>query len=178
MEHTRSYALPFHWPQPPLSVVLVEPEIPPNTGNVARLCLATGSPLHLVGPLGFQLHDRALRRAGMDYWDKVDVSRHATFDAYRDAAQPPRVFLFSTAGTASCYDVAYRPGDALVFGSESRGLPDALLAAYPGHVLQIPMRTDEARSLNLATAVAIVLYEALRQLNARTTDTSDTDFST
>jgi len=165
-DHRRRFALPFRWPEPPVEVVLVEPEIPQNTGNIARLCAAVGSPLHLVGPLGFQTHDRALRRAGVDYWDQVDLTRHATFDAYLAAQAPPRVFLFSTAGTRAHFDVAYRPGDALVFGSESRGLPDHLLARYPAHLLQIPMRTDRVRSLNLANAVAIAVYEALRQCDA------------
>ena len=165
--HTRRYDLPFRWPAPPLQVVLIEPEIPPNTGNIARLCAATGSPLHLVGPLGFQLHDRALRRAGIDYWDEVQVIRHINFAHYLAAAETPGFYLFSTAGARSYLDVAYTPGDALVFGSESRGLPAALLAAHPERVLQIPMRTDCVRSLNLANSVSIVLYEALRQLNAR-----------
>jgi len=163
--HQRRYDLPFSWPDPPLSVVLIEPEIPPNTGNIARLCAATGSLLHLVGPLGFRLHDRALRRAGVDYWDEVDISRHVNFEAYLAAQTPPRFYLFSTQGTRSCYDVEYHPGDALVFGSEGHGLPDALLEAWPDCVLQIPMRTDRVRSLNLANAASIVLYEALRQIN-------------
>lgn len=163
--HTRRVALPIHWPQPPLQVALVEPEIPPNTGNIARLCAATGSPLHLIGRLGFRLHDRALRRAGVDYWDDVDVTRHIDVDAFLAQAQPPRCWLFSTRGERSHFDVAYQPGDALVFGSESAGLPDALLDRWPEQVIQIPMRTDRVRSLNLANSVAIALYEALRQLN-------------
>jgi len=164
--HQRRFDLPFHWPEPPLSVVLVEPEIPPNTGNIARLCAATGSALHLVGPLGFQLHDRALRRAGVDYWDKVNVTRHMNFPTYQTAC-PSRCFFFSTQGQRSYLDAEFLPGDALVFGSESRGLEDALLAAWPEQVLQIPMRTDCVRSLNLADSVAIVLYEALRQIHQR-----------
>jgi tRNA (cytidine/uridine-2'-O-)-methyltransferase len=163
-DHHRRCDLPFRWPEPPLDIVLVEPEIPPNTGNIARLCAATGSPLSLVGPLGFRLHDRALRRAGVDYWDAVHIARYADFHAYREARRPPRCFFFSTRGARSHFDVRYAPGDALVFGSESRGLPDALLDAWPDSVIQIPMRTDRVRSLNLANAVAIVLYEALRQL--------------
>lgn len=163
--HHRRSDLPFHWPELPLSVVLVEPEIPPNTGNIARLCAATGAPLHLVGKLGFRLHDRALRRAGVDYWDAVDVTRHANFETYLTVAQPPRFFLFSTAGAQSHFDVTYQPGDAFVFGSEGAGLSDALLQRWPDRILQIPMRTDKVRSLNLANSVAIVLYEALRQLH-------------
>ena len=165
--HHRRFDLPFCWPDPPFSVVLVEPEIPQNTGNIARLCAATGSPLHLVGPLGFQTHDRALRRAGVDYWDAVQVSREVNFAQYLEERQPPRFFLFSTAGERSFFDVEYQPGDAFVFGSEGKGLPDALLAAYPDRVLQIPMKTERVRSLNLANSVSIVLYEALRQVNYR-----------
>jgi len=164
--HSRSHQLPFTWPDPAFSVVLVEPEIPQNTGNIARLCAATGSPLHLVGPLGFRLHDRAVKRAGVDYWDAVNVNRHMNFDAFLQARQSPRLFLFSTRGMRSHFDVAYQPGDALVFGSEGSGLPDYLLDAWPERVVQIPMRTECVRSLNLANSVAIVLYEALRQINA------------
>jgi tRNA (cytidine/uridine-2'-O-)-methyltransferase len=166
-DHHRRFDLPFRWPDPPFAMVLVEPEIPPNTGNIARLCVATGTPLHLVGPLGFQLHDRALRRAGVDYWESVDVTRHRNFADFLRRAEPPRVFLFSTAGARSYFDVAFEPGDAFVFGSESRGLPDALLEAYPDRVLQIPMHTEQVRSLNLANSASIVLYEALRQVHAR-----------
>ena len=162
--HARRFDLAVNWPEPPLSIVLVEPEIPPNTGNIARLCAATGSPLHLVGPLGFRLHDRALRRAGVDYWDAVNVQRHMNFASYRDTMQPPRCWFFSTRGTQAHFDVNFLPGDALVFGSESTGLPDALLDDSPEQVIQIPMRTDLVRSLNLANSVAIALYEALRQL--------------
>lgn len=165
IDHQRRYDLPFTWPNPPLSIVLVEPEIPPNTGNIARLCAATGSQLHLIEPLGFRLHDRALRRAGVDYWDAVQVARHMNFDAYLAEQQPPRLFLFSTGGTQSHFAVDFAPGDALVFGSEGHGLPEALLAAWPDRVVQIPMRTDKVRSLNLANSVSIVVYEALRQIN-------------
>ena len=165
--HRRQFELPFSWPEPPFSIVLVEPEIPQNTGNIARLCAATGSPLHLVGPLGFQTHDRALRRAGVDYWDAVDITREVNFQQYLANRRPPRFFLFSTAGERSIYDVAYQPGDAFVFGSEGKGLSDSLLDAYPDCVLQIPMKTDRVRSLNLANTESIVLYEALRQVNCR-----------
>ncbi len=164
MPHDRRVDLPFVWPDPPLQVALVEPEIPPNTGNIARLCAAVGAPLHLIGPLGFRLHDRALRRAGVDYWDAVNVTRHAVFADYLRDAAPSRVWLFSTRGERSHFDARYAPGDALVFGSESHGLDDALLDAYPEQVIQIPMCTDHVRSLNLANAVAIAVYEALRQL--------------
>ncbi len=162
---TRPCASPFRWPDPPLRVVLVEPDIPPNTGAVARLCAATGSPLHLVGPLGFRLTDARVRRAGLDYWDAVELHRHAGADAFFRAADPARLHLFSTRGARPHTDARYRPGDWLVFGSETRGLPAPLLGRHPDRVLRIPMRADRVRSLNLATAVAIALYEALRQLD-------------
>lgn len=161
------HELPHAWPTPPLNVVLLEPEIPPNTGTIARLCAATGTRLHLVGPLGFRLTDAKLRRAGLDYWDGVDLARHTDLAACLEAVSPGRVYYLSTHGTASYTSVAYDPGDSLVFGSESRGLPEAVLAAAPGRVLGIPIRADRVRSLNLATAVAIVLYEALRQIDQR-----------
>lgn len=163
--HTRKADLPFRWPEPPLRIVLVEPEIPPNTGAIARLCAATGTPLELVEPLGFRLTDRAMKRAGLDYWDAVELRRHTNLAAWLDAA-PSRFHLFSTGGTRSHLDLRYRPGDALVFGSEGAGLPASLLAAYPDRVAGIPMRPGPVRSLNLATAAAIVLYEALRQCAA------------
>jgi len=162
--HERRGRLSFRWPDPPLHVVLVEPEIPPNTGNIARLCAATGSRLHLVEPLGFQITDAKLRRAGLDYWDAVDLHRHADFEAFLRAAQPARLFLFSTGAERSYLDARYRPGDALVFGCETRGLPDALLARCAESVYGIPVRADRVRSLNLSSAAAIVVYEALRQL--------------
>lgn len=164
--HRRRAELPFRWPSPPLRIVLVEPEIPPNTGNIARLCAATGSALHLVEPLGFRLTDRHLRRAGLDYWPHVELHRHADFARFLEEVRPPRLFLFSTAGATAYTDAAFQPGDALVFGSESRGLPAALLEAHRDRVLGIPMQTRHVRSLNLADSAAIVLYEALRQINA------------
>ncbi len=163
-DHIRRQLLPFVWPDPPFQIALLEPEIPPNTGNIARLCAATGTPLHLIGRLGFHLHDAALKRAGLDYWDSVIVRRHAEMDAFLQAIPPSRCFFFSTRGRKPYLDAAFQPGDALVFGCESRGLPDALLDAHPEAVLGVPMRTDHVRSLNLSTTVAVVLYEALRQI--------------
>lgn len=157
------HQIPFQWPAPPLNVVLVEPEIPPNTGTIARLCAATGTRLHLVGPLGFRLTDAKLRRAGLDYWEGVDLTRHADLDACLQAAGAGHAAYFSTRGERSYTDAVYGPGDCLVFGSETRGLPQSVLDATPDRVFGIPMRLDCVRSLNLATAVAIVLYEALRQ---------------
>ena len=166
--HARRHAFEFRWPEPPLNIVLVEPEIPPNTGTIARLCAATRTRLHLVGKLGFRLTDAQVRRAGLDYWDSVDISRHDTLAAAQGTLRDCRSFYFSTQGHTSYTDVAFRPGDLLVFGNESRGLPDDLLAGHEPDVLGIPMRVDHVRSLNLATAVAIVLYEALRQINRET----------
>ena len=167
--HERCHDLAFHWPVPALNVVLVEPEIPQNTGTIARLCAATGSPLHLVGPLGFNLTDRQLRRAGLDYWESVAITRHANWEAF-EKPEPPdpgprRTWFFSTRGQTPYTAVAYQPGDYLVFGSESKGLPGDLLDRHADHVLAIPMRVEHVRSLNLANTVSIVLYEALRQLN-------------
>lgn len=166
--HSRVRELPFDWPEPPLQVVLVEPEIAPNTGAIARLCAATGTPLHLIEPLGFRLTDRQLKRAGLDYWPMVDLRRHASWSAWQTEAPSPRRWLFSTGGARSVYDADFAPGDALVFGSESRGLPKPLLDAEPGRALGIPMRPGGVRSLNLAMAVAIALYEALRRIHAQT----------
>jgi tRNA (cytidine/uridine-2'-O-)-methyltransferase len=161
--HTRRSDLPFRWPEPPFHVVLVEPEIPPNTGNVARLCAATGCRLHLIEPMGFRITDARLKRAGLDYWDSIRPELHKGFDAFLDAVKPERLSFFSTSGRASFLDARYQPGDALVFGPETRGLPDALLARHSDRVFGIPIRTEHVRSLNLSTAVGIVVYEALRQ---------------
>jgi len=165
--HSRRSDLPFHWPHPPLHVVLVEPEIPPNTGNIARTCAATGSQLHLVEPLGFTITDAQLKRAGLDYWDSIRPQIHASFDAFLAAARPPRLHLFSTGAPRSYLDARFDPGDALVFGSETRGLSDALLRQHAERVLGIPLQTEHVRSLNLSSAAAIVIYEALRQINVQ-----------
>lgn len=144
------------------NVVLIEPEIPPNTGNIGRLCLATGSTLHLVKPLGFSIDDRALVRAGLDYWKEVDVRLWDSFEDLQRAQQPDaRLFFLTTKSDRAYYDVGFQPGDFLVFGRETKGLPEALLAAHGEQLLTIPMQGT--RSLNLATAVAIVLFEAVRQ---------------
>lgn len=144
-------------------VVLYEPEIPPNTGNIIRLCANTGAGLHLVEPLGFALEDRLLRRAGLDYHEWAQISRHASLEVCRAALGDARLFAVSTRGARVHSAVAYRPGDAFLFGPESRGLPDAVLADIPAQrVLRIPMRAGN-RSLNLSNAVAVVVYEAWRQ---------------
>lgn len=145
---------------PPFHIVLVEPQIPPNTGNVARLCAATGCALHLIEPLGFSIADRELKRAGLDYWDSVDVRVHASWDAFASACDA-RVWLLSTRGTQVYAGAPFRRGDALVFGKETAGLPQALLDAHPGRGLRVPMREDGVRSLNLSTTVGIVAYAAL-----------------
>jgi tRNA (cytidine/uridine-2'-O-)-methyltransferase len=147
-------------------VALFEPEIPPNAGAVARLCAATGAPLHLIGRLGFSFSHPAARRASMDYWEQVEVHRHVNFDDFLAAVPGRRVWMLSTHGTRPHWDADFASDDVLLFGPESRGLPAELLARDPDRVLRVPMRS-EARSLNLATAVAVALYEALRQQHWR-----------
>lgn len=144
------------------NVVLIEPEIPPNTGNIGRLCLATRSTLHLVQPLGFDIDDRQLQRAGLDYWKEVDVRLWPSFAELRNA-QPveARYFFLTTKTSRAYYAESFKPSDFLVFGRETKGLPEPLLAANRERLLTIPMAGT--RSLNLATAVAIVLFEAVRQ---------------
>ena len=147
----------------PLHLVLVEPQIPPNTGNVARLCAATGCALHLVEPLGFSIDDRALKRAGLDYWDALNVRMHPSLDAFLAAWRAP-LWLFSTRATMVYAEAPYARGDALVFGKETAGLPEALLRARPAAALRIPMRPGAVRSLNLSTCVGIAAYAALGRL--------------
>lgn len=144
------------------NVVLIEPEIPPNTGNVGRLCLATKSTLHLVKPFGFSLEDRELKRAGLDYWEDVDVKIWDSFVDLRTAqASSPRFYFLTTKIERAYYDIKFKAGDFLVFGRETKGLPESLLKDNLDNCLTIPMHGT--RSLNLATAVAIVLFEAVRQ---------------
>ena len=145
-----------------LSIALVEPEIPPNTGNIGRLCLATGSTLHLVRPFGFSLEQRQLRRAGLDYWDEVQLQLWDSFDALHQAqSADARYFFLTTKAERPYYTVNFRNGDFLVFGRETKGLPHKLLAANADDCITIRMHAT--RSLNLSTAVAIVLFEAVRQ---------------
>lgn len=147
-----------------MNIVLLEPEIPPNTGNVARLCAATRSTLHLIEPLGFEINDRQLARAGMDYWKLVDWKLWPSWDAFA-AALPAgaRLWLVEQGAPRTHIDAVFHPGDYLVFGRETAGLPDALLKRHPDAWLRIPMMNPDARSLNLSNCVAIVLFEALRQ---------------
>jgi tRNA (cytidine/uridine-2'-O-)-methyltransferase len=153
-------------PAPPFHVVLHRPEIPNNTGNIGRTCVATGCALHLIHPLGFEVSEKACRRAGLDYWPRLRVSEHASWGEYLDRERPPRRWLFSTRAGCVLYDADLRLGDHLVFGSETSGLPEKILAAYPDRRLVLPMVAGE-RSLNLATAVCAVVYEGLRQAIGR-----------
>lgn len=145
-----------------LHIVLVEPEIPGNTGNIARLCAATGTALHLVRPLGFSTDDRYLKRAGLDYWHLLTLHYYDSFAEVKQAYPKHRFFFNTTKAQKHHSAVAYQPDDFLVFGKETAGLPESLLAANPDHCVRIPM-IEGARSLNLSNSVAIVLYEALRQ---------------
>jgi tRNA (cytidine/uridine-2'-O-)-methyltransferase len=151
-------------PDAPLHVVLVEPQIPPNTGNVARLCAATGCALHLVEPLGFSIDDRELKRAGLDYWHALDVTVHASLEIFLARFAPERLWLLSTRGARNYAEAPYARGDALVFGKETAGLPAAVLEAHRERTLRIPMREAAVRSLNLSTAVGVVTYAALARL--------------
>jgi len=146
-----------------LHVALIEPRIPPNTGNIARLCAATDTPLHLIGPLGFSVDDREVRRAGLDYWDKVDLWVHPDWYTFRDAISRERCLYFSANAERDYRSAPYRAGRVLVFGSETEGMPPRILEKYPERCFRIPM-PGEVRSLNLANAVSVVLYEGLRQL--------------
>ena len=149
------------FPDPPLNVVLVEPEIPPNTGNVGRLCVATSSRLHLVEPLGFDLDEKSLRRAGMDYWNDLELSVWPSLDKLRSSINgDPNFWFFSTKAKEYISEVKYLPGDYLVFGRETKGLPLSLIEKEIDNCVRIPM-VSSARSLNLATSVGIALYGAM-----------------
>lgn len=146
------------------NIVLYTPQIPQNTGNIARSCALTGSVLHLIEPLGFSVQDRHLKRAGLDYWNKMQVNTYTDFDDFITRNEPDRVLLFTTKSNRYYTEATYRPNDFLLFGCETTGLPDALHAQYADHRYTIPMRkAPQLRSLNLANSVNIVLYEALRQ---------------
>jgi len=145
------------------NIVLVEPEIPPNTGNIARLCAATGSILHLVGKLGFSIDDKHLKRAGLDYWEFVTLRQWPDLAALQTSAPHGRFFYLSTKATRSYLEAGFRPGDFIVFGKETKGLPPEIIAANSDTAITIPMPSGNVRSLNLSTSAGIVLYEALRQ---------------
>jgi tRNA (cytidine/uridine-2'-O-)-methyltransferase len=148
-----------------LHIALIEPEIPPNTGNIARSCGATFTVLHLVGKLGFRTDEKALQRAGLDYWDKVEIHYHRNIEALYEFLPESRFLFFSTKAERLYTDWQYQLNDCLVFGRESRGLPEELLHANWERCLRIPMPNPEIRSMNLATSAGIALYEALRQTN-------------
>ena len=146
-----------------MQVVLLEPEIPPNTGSVARLCAATLTPLHLIEPLGFKIDDKHLKRAGLDYWEFVDLRVHKSWNHFIETAAPKSMWFFSKRATKSYTAVTYDNADFLVFGRETRGLPQEILDTNAERALRIPMMGEGVRSLNLSNAVSIVLYEGLRQ---------------
>ncbi|HEU5171217.1 MAG TPA: tRNA (cytidine(34)-2'-O)-methyltransferase [Gemmatimonadales bacterium] len=152
-----------------LHVVLIEPQIPPNTGNIARLCAATDTPLHLIEPLGFSIDDRHVRRAGLDYWDAVDLWVHPSWRAFRDAISRDRCLYFSANAHRDLAEAPFRPNSCLVFGNETDGLPERILEKHPERCFRIPM-PGKVRSLNLANAVSVVLYEGLRRLGVAVTD--------
>jgi tRNA (cytidine/uridine-2'-O-)-methyltransferase len=147
-------------------IVLIEPEIPQNTGNIARLCVAAGARLHLVGPLGFSIDEKAVRRAGMDYWERLDLRTWSSWEELKAANPEGRFYFLSSKVERSYWDAEFQDEDFLVFGRETKGLPSSLLAEHPDRTLTIPM-TDGTRSINLATSVGIVLYEAIRQITVR-----------
>ncbi|MBQ2940602.1 MAG: tRNA (uridine(34)/cytosine(34)/5-carboxymethylaminomethyluridine(34)-2'-O)-methyltransferase TrmL [Clostridia bacterium] len=144
------------------NIVLIEPEIPQNTGNIARTCAATGAALHLVRPLGFEIDDKKLKRAGLDYWHLLNITYHDSLEAFLEYARGKRLFFATTKAKKVYSDITYEDGDFLVFGKETRGLPETLIWDNPESSVRIPM-IDEARSLNLSNSVAIMIYEALRQ---------------
>ncbi|BCO09075.1 tRNA (cytidine(34)-2'-O)-methyltransferase [Desulfolithobacter dissulfuricans] len=156
MQDTGKKSSPFH-------IALVEPEIPPNTGSIARLCGATDSVLDLIHPLGFSTDDRHLKRAGLDYWEHVRINHWPDVDAFLEAQDEQRLYFFTTKTRRPYYEAHFRPGDCLVFGRETRGLPEEILDLYQDRCYTIPMTNPNIRSLNLAMSAGIVLYEALRQ---------------
>jgi len=149
-----------------LNVVLVHPEIPPNTGNIGRLCCAVGATLHLIRPLGFHIDDRSLKRAGLDYWDKLDLMVWDDLEAYLSSVQPERLVLTGSKRGEPYHRIRFRRDDHILFGPETTGLPPELFARFPERVARIPIDLSKVRSLNLSTSAGIVVYEALRQTGA------------
>ena len=147
-----------------MNIVLHQPEIPANTGNIGRTCVATGSTLHLIEPIGFRLNEKDLKRAGMDYWDKLDVRRYINFEDFLNKNPNAKIWMATTKAKQVYTEVAYGPDDYIMFGKESAGIPEEILVDYEDTCVRIPM-LDEIRSLNLSNSVSIVLYEALRQNN-------------
>jgi tRNA (cytidine/uridine-2'-O-)-methyltransferase len=151
-----------------MHVVLIEPEIPWNTGNVGRTCLGAGAELHLVGRLGFHLDAKQVQRAGLDYWEKVVVHRHDSWEAFLETLpQDAALFFFSTRGTKAYWDISFPPEAYLIFGKETAGFPKSFYETYKDKLYRIPQQDESIRSLNLSTSVGITLFEALRQLNAK-----------
>lgn len=153
-------------PSPLFHIALHQPEIPNNTGNIGRTCVACACALHLIHPLGFELSEKACRRAGLDYWPRLQVHEHASFDAYLERAAPTRLWIFTTKAPQTVFDVELRRGDHLLFGRETAGLPREILDRFADRCVSFPMVRNE-RSLNLATAVCAAAYEGVRQLRAR-----------
>ena len=145
-----------------MNIVLLEPEIPANTGNIGRTCVATGTRLHLIEPLGFRLDEKSIKRAGMDYWEKLDVSRYINYKEFLDINRPKRIFMATTKAHTVYTEVKFEPDDYIMFGKESAGIPEEILVENESTCIRIPMLSD-IRSLNLSNSVAVVLYEALRQ---------------
>ena len=145
-----------------INIVLHEPEMPANTGNIGRTCVATGSVLHLIEPLGFRLNEKEIKRAGLDYWDQLDVRRYVNFEEFLEKNDHPRIYMATTKSKQTYIDVSYEEGAYIMFGKESAGIPEEILLDYKETAIRIPMRPD-IRSLNLSNSVAIVVYEALRQ---------------
>ena len=145
-----------------MNIVLLEPEIPANTGNIGRTCVASGTVLHLIEPLGFSLDEKQIKRAGLDYWDKLDVRRYVNYKEFLEINKPKRIFMATTKAHKKYTDVTFGPDDYIMFGKESAGIPEEILVDYEEDCIRIPMLPD-IRSLNLSNSVAIVLYEALRQ---------------
>ncbi len=157
-----------------MNIVLVEPEIPQNTGNIVRTCAATGARLHIVKPMGFEIDDKKLKRAGLDYWHFLNIRYYENLDDFFTQNQDGRFFYLSSKGTVSYTDVEFKDGDFLLFGKETKGLPEKLLIEHPERSIRIPMISD-ARCLNLSNSVAIVVYEALRQNNFKSL-TKESDY--
>ena len=156
--------MPVHLPPHHLSVALLQPQIAPNTGNIGRLCVATGAELHLVRPLGFVLSDKNLKRSGMDYWERLNVTVHDDTDSFLAAMADTRLWMFTSKADQSLWDARFADGDCLLFGSETAGLPESVLRKNPERRVRIPQVADE-RCLNLSTAAGIGLFEALRQIS-------------
>ena len=145
-----------------LNIVLFEPEIPANTGNIGRTCVATGTRLHLIEPLGFRLNEKSIKRAGMDYWEHLDVTRYINFEEFLEKNSDAKIYMATTKGQHVYTEVNYEPDCYIMFGKESAGIPEEILVKHPDNCIRIPM-LSEIRSLNLSNSVAVVLYEALRQ---------------